>query len=148
MRSRQRSVYGVALLLAVLLLAACAQAEPKGFAKLYKSPTCGCCEGYAAAMRAEGYAVDVIPSDMDVVHEQFMIPMNMRSCHMVEIDGYVVEGHVPLEAVGRVLEEKPAIRGIALPDMPAGTPGMPGVKQGPYTIFALTENDTGVYGII
>lgn len=107
---------------------------------VYKSPTCGCCVGYVAALKKAGYQVNVeTTEDMAAVKTEHGIPRNMQSCHTSVIGDYVVEGHVPLVAVEKLLEEQPAVDGIALPGMPAGTPGMPGTKKAPYQIFQLTD---------
>lgn len=113
---------------------------------LYKSPSCGCCVKHAAVLRRHGFEVDVQNTkDMDSVKKTHNIPPNMESCHTAIIDGYFVEGHVPMTAIDQLLEEKPALDGIALPGMPAGSPGMPGVKQGPFQIFSLTDGQTANY---
>lgn len=109
---------------------------------LYRSPTCGCCLGYAEALRAEGFTVEVIEDrDMRAVKAQYAIPATKESCHTSVIDGsYVVEGHVPLEAVKTLLQDRPDIAGIGLPSMPSGTPGMPGPKFGSYKVYQLTRD--------
>ena len=106
---------------------------------VYKSPTCGCCGGYINELEKNGYEVKVVKEEnMNLIKKQFGIPINMESCHTsVFENGYIVEGHVPLEAVEKLLVEKPSIRGIALPEMPSGTPGMPGPKRGNYEIHTL-----------
>ncbi|MFQ5620924.1 MAG: DUF411 domain-containing protein [Candidatus Nanoarchaeia archaeon] len=147
MQTRYRTLMMGTLLVIVLIVSACtSEVKPSlGKAIVYKSPTCGCCEGYAKALSSEGFDVQVIKTDMDLIHSKFDIPMNMRSCHLVDIAGYIVEGHVPMTAVHKLLNERPQIRGIALPNMPSGTPGMPGAKKGPYRIFSLTDNGTEDY---
>lgn len=113
---------------------------------VYKSPTCGCCVNYIAMLRDSGYDVEVIETeDMVPIKEQYNIPRHMESCHTSIFGDYVVEGHMPLEVVEQLLEEKPDISGIALPDMPAGSPGMPGVKKGEWTIYSLTDGNVKVY---
>lgn len=98
-------------------------------AVVYKSPTCGCCKGWATYLQRNGYKVTVIDrDDMDKVKDGMGVPEEMRSCHTAKIDGYVVEGHVPLEAIDKLLAEKPKATGIAAPGMPSGSPGMDGPK--------------------
>jgi len=107
---------------------------------LYKSPTCSCCENYVKYLKKQGFSVETIAkTDMNSVKQEYGIPRNMESCHTMAINGYVVEGHVPVDAINKLLTEKPAIQGIALPGMPAGSPGMPGIKSGRFTINALTS---------
>lgn len=100
-----------------------------GEAVVYKSPTCGCCKGWATYLQRNGYKVTVIDrDDMDKVKDGMGVPEELRSCHTAKIDGYVVEGHVPLEAIDKLLAEKPKATGIAAPGMPSGSPGMDGPK--------------------
>lgn len=103
---------------------------------IYKSPNCGCCNGYADEMRRQGFDVEVIPvNDMHAIKEKYGIPADKQSCHTAIIDHYFIEGHVPVAAVRKLLKERPAIDGIGLPGMPTGTPGMPGQKRAPYKIY-------------
>lgn len=109
-------------------------------AEVLKSPTCGCCKGYAYALEDSGFQVK--PTDMDnldAIKEKYNIPNEMRSCHTTVIGKYFVEGHVPIEAVNKLLKEQPDIDGIALPGMPIGTPGMPGPREGPFVIYQVRE---------
>jgi len=135
-------------LLAVLAITFLGSGEPAmaGEAYVYKDPSCGCCEGYASYLEAHGYKVKVIAvDDMASVKARYGIPHDMESCHTTVFDGYAVEGHVPIEAVQRMLSERPAIDGIALPRMPAGSPGMPGTKRGPFTVYALSGGESSEY---
>lgn len=107
---------------------------------VYKSPTCGCCGNYIAELRRQGASVDVkeiSDAEMTAKKRELGVPQKLESCHTSIIDGYVIEGHVPMEAVARLLSERPAIKGIALPGMPAGSPGMSGVKTGPFEVQTL-----------
>ena len=105
---------------------------------VYKSPNCGCCGEWVAYLRRRGMAVTVVQKeDMDAIKEMAGVPESLASCHTAMVDGYVVEGHVPISAIGRMLSERPQIRGIALPGMPSGSPGMSGVKEEPFVIFAM-----------
>ncbi len=117
--------------------------EIKQSVQIFKSPTCGCCKGYASALGQDGFQVKATDmSDVGVVKDKYNIPAQMRSCHTTVVGKYFVEGHVPIEAVNKLLREQPDIDGIALPGMPIGTPGMPGRKQGPFVIYQVTD---GVY---
>lgn len=114
---------------------------------VYKSPTCGCCHEWEAYLRRHGYTVRSIPTeDMAAVKEANEIPATAESCHTAIIDGYAVEGHVPVEAIEDLLTQRPAIDGIALPGMPAGSPGMGGAKDGPFQILAVTDGTTSTFG--
>ena len=107
---------------------------------VYKSPTCGCCGKWEDHMRSAGFTVkSVATNDMDAVKRTHAIPMNMQSCHTGLVNGYIVEGHVPPVDVARMLSEKPDIRGIAVPGMPAGSPGMEGAWRDAYEVVTLPK---------
>ena len=128
----------------VLTLAvATAVGEEKIAATLYKTPGCFCCDGYATYLRSNGFDVKVVESrNMTLIRKQQSIPSKLEGCHTTLVGGYVVEGHVPVAAVKRLLSEKPKIKGISLPGMPEGSPGMTGTKKGPFTVFAITDDST------
>jgi hypothetical protein len=108
---------------------------------LYKSPECGCCEGYADYLRHYDFTVTVkATNDLADISRKAGIPTDLQGCHTAFIDGYVVDGHVPVEAIEKLLAERPAIRGITLPGMPEGSPGMSGEKIGPLTIYAIGQD--------
>lgn len=107
------------------------EAQPSGRPKLaamtvYRDPSCGCCEAWANLARTAGYEVTLIDhSDMPAVKRQYAVPEDLMSCHTAIIAGYAIEGHVPFADVERLLENRPAdIKGIAVPGMPPGSPGM------------------------
>ena len=107
---------------------------------LYRSPTCGCCAGHAAALEAAGANVDMHNVDsvtLQNIKEEHDIPFEKQSCHTSIVDDYVIEGHVPVAAVAQFLEEQPETRGITLPGMPIGTPGMPGPQVEPFVVETL-----------
>lgn len=107
---------------------------------LYKSPNCGCCTGHAKALEEAGFAVTIEETNnLDAIKQSHNIPADGASCHTSVIGDYVVEGHVPLEAIEKLLTEKPDIPGIGLSGMPIGTPGMPGPKTAPYEVYQLSE---------
>ena len=113
---------------------------------IYKSPTCGCCTGYSAYLEQQGFEVEVVNQEnITSVKDEYNIPYSMQSCHTAFIGDYFVEGHVPIEAIEKLLSEKPDIDGISLPDMPAGSPGMPGVKSEEFVIFSLSDGDSAEF---
>jgi hypothetical protein len=125
-----------------------AAGETRRHATLYKNPQCGCCEGYADYLRENGFDVTVKPThDLPLLHRQHGVPEPLVGCHTTLVEGYVVEGHVPIGAVLRMLDERPAIRGISLPGMPAGSPGMFGDKTAPFTIYEISDGPMKVYGV-
>jgi hypothetical protein len=110
---------------------------------LYKNPQCDCCEGYADYLRQNGFTVDVKPTnDLATLSHRAGVPEELDGCHISMIDGYVVEGHVPIAAIRKLLAERPAITAITLPGMPEGSPGMAGSKQAPFVIFAVVKDGT------
>jgi hypothetical protein len=110
---------------------------------LYKNPSCTCCEGYAQYLDQNGFKVDVRPTnDLAAISRKAGIPENLEGCHTSFIGSYVVDGHVPVKTIRKLLDEKPAIAGITLPGMPTGTPGMPGEKTEPLTIYAISRDGT------
>lgn len=112
-----------------------------------KSPWCGCCDGYIEVLNQRGAKVTVIDTE-DVASAKLAlgIPPSTWSCHTTEVDGYVVEGHVPLEAIEQLLAERPAVTGIALPGMPAGSPGMNGVKTAPFQVVGFDADGVSQFG--
>ena len=127
------------------LLAAVSPAFPASSAKpiratLYKNPECTCCEGYATYLRSNGFEVDVKPTnDLNQISEKAGVPEKYQGCHTMFVDGYVVDGHVPVDVVRKLLSERPPIAGITLPGMPTGSPGMFGKKTRPFVIYAVTK---------
>ncbi|CEG10175.1 Protein of unknown function, DUF [Afipia felis] len=112
-------------------------------ATLYKNPDCSCCDGYAAYLRDNEFVVDVKPTnDLAQISLNAGIPEKLQGCHTMFIDGYAVDGHVPVKTIRKLLTERPAIAGITLPGMPTGSPGMVGQKKGPFTIYAVTKDGT------
>ena len=111
---------------------------------VFKSPTCGCCAKWNEHMTAAGYTVNSSDrADMNAIKEEHRIPADLRSCHTALVSGYVVEGHVPADVVAKLLAERPAgVVGIAVPGMPAGSPGMesPDGFKTPYQVLAFTKD--------
>lgn len=92
---------------------------------VYHDRNCGCCGGWVAHMRRAGFQVDVIDTDdLAAIKSRFRIPADLVSCHTAEVGGYVIEGHIPAPAIQRLLAERPAAAGLAVPGMPTGSPGM------------------------
>ena len=117
----------------VVRLASAAGAAPP--VSVWKSPSCGCCGAWVDHMRAAGHAVTVQDlDDVDPVKDRLGVPAALRSCHTALVDGYVLEGHVPADAVARLLRERPAARGLAVPGMPQGAPGMETGVTEPYNV--------------
>lgn len=110
----------------------------KGEIDIYKSISCGCCEVYSNYVeRKVNPKVNTIINENSNIKEEYGVPPELQTCHTTIIDGYFVEGHIPLEAIEKLLSEKPDIKGIAMPGMPSGSPGMPGTKKGDFIIYAV-----------
>ncbi len=106
----------------------------------YRSPTCGCCVGWEEYLEEAGFEVEsVVTDDVTAIKDDLQIPDEMRSCHTAIIGDYFIEGHVPIEAIQKLLEEQPEIDGIALPGMVQGSPGMSGEKSEPFVIYSVTD---------
>ena len=153
---------GAALLLATAALSACAGGtalrgsdETTGagmpatarVAVVHRSPGCTCCHEWESYLRANGYQVSAA-DDPDIAGFKLDngVPGTAQSCHTALIGGYVVEGHVPIEAIEDLLVGGYAIDGIALPGMPPGSPGMSGERQGPFEVLTLAEGQTTPFG--
>jgi len=109
---------------------------------VYKSATCGCCNGWIKHMEANGFKVKAQNvSDLDAIKRRYGVTPNLASCHTAIIDGYVVEGHVPASDVKRLLRERPKVKGITAPGMPQSAPGMDAPYKQPYQ--TLTFDDAG-----
>lgn len=107
---------------------------------VHKSPTCGCCEKYVDYLRENGFEVKAVnESDMSSIKKRYG-STNLASCHTALVGGYVVEGHVPVGAIRKMLAEKPAISGISAPGMPQNSPGMGEMKKGTLTIYAISRD--------
>jgi hypothetical protein len=90
-----------------------------------KDPTCGCCGGWVEHLRGAGFPIEVIDTtEINRVKSRLGVPADLHACHTAEIAGYVIEGHVPAAAIERLLKEKPQAKGLAVPGMPVGSPGM------------------------
>lgn len=107
---------------------------------VYKDPFCGCCGDYIDELKNNGFNVKTVKTeDMQSIRAKYGISTDMESCHTMVIDDYFVEGHMPFEAIEKLLSERPDIDGIALPDMPSGTPGMPGEIREEWIIYSLKD---------
>ena len=94
-------------------------------------------------MEENGFAVQIEDvKDLNAVKEEHQVPMQLQSCHTAIVDGYVIEGHVPVSEINRLLAEKPEVAGLAVPGMPAGSPGMEvdGVADQPYDVIAFSKD--------
>jgi hypothetical protein len=140
---RRLLIFGplTALAGAVVWAAAPTSSSGRTAVTLYKNPECQCCEGYADYLRTHGFDVTVKPTnDLAQISRKAGIPSELQGCHTAFIGDYVVDGHVPYEVVRQLLADHPDIKGITLPGMPAGSPGMSGEKKGAFTIYSIAKD--------
>lgn len=122
--------------------------EPSRSVTLYKNPQCACCEAYAEYLRDNAFTVTVKPThDLTIMSRKAGLPDDFQGCHLAFIDDYVVSGHVPVNIVNRLLGERPRIKGVTLPGMPMGSPGMTGEKTSPFTIYEISGGAPKVYAV-
>ena len=116
--------------------------------KLYKNPSCFCCDLYAKHLEENGFKVELInTTDMASIKQKYGIPAKLEGCHTAIVEGYVVEGLVPAKFVQQMLKEHRAIKGVSLPGMPVGAPGMPGAKAKPLNVYTLDASPSpAVFG--
>ncbi|MEO8053210.1 MAG: DUF411 domain-containing protein [Acidobacteriota bacterium] len=109
--------------------------------KVYKTPTCGCCGSWVQHLRENGFEVDVQDvKDTSPYRHKFGIPAQLMSCHTAVVNGYAIEGHVPASDIQRLLREKPNAKGLAVPGMPAGSPGMESARTDAYSVMLVSAN--------
>jgi hypothetical protein len=129
-----------ALVLTGAALIRSAEASPQ--ITVYKTATCGCCHRWVAHLESEGFDVTAIDVDnLPVIKVANGISPELSSCHTALIDGHVIEGHVPADAIRRMLSENPELAGLSVPGMPAGSPGMevPSGQVQPHNILSIDQ---------
>lgn len=129
------------IFLFVVLLTACSQSEAE--VVVYKSPTCGCCKKWISHLEQNGFKVTAKDmQDVTPVKIKNGLTPPLASCHTALVDGYVIEGHVPAGDIKRLLKERPAVKGLSVPGMPVGSPGMEqGSRKDRYNV--VTFNNKG-----
>lgn len=146
MITHMKCVSVLVLLIAIAAVTSPAMAASAIQATLYKNPNCQCCSNYASYLDRNGFDVKVIATDdLPRIQQAHDVPPILEGCHTMLVNGYVVDGLVPVDVVKRMLRERPSITGITLPGMPAGAPGMKGEKQGPFVIYAFGNGQPTVY---
>ena len=135
--------------LALLTAVSTVQAQALPTAVVHEQPGCGCCHLWVEHLKTSGFATKAaVAQDIWEKKQRLGVPQQLASCHTAEIGGYVFEGHVPADLVKQVLRDKPAIRGLAVPGMPAGSPGMemPDGRKDRYQVMAFDrDGKTRVY---
>ena len=136
-----RMLFALFAITHLLAASSAARAEGPTEALIYKNPSCSCCEAYADYLRQNGFSVTVREThQLAPMSRDAGIPRDFDGCHLAHIDGYIVSGHVPVTAIRKLLSERPRIKGITLPGMPLGSPGMGGAKQEPFAIYEIGES--------
>jgi hypothetical protein len=147
MKRRQFLVVPLAAILAGQLLSMDAHAD-QGDLTLIKDPNCGCCEGHARYLEAHGFRVTIEEAtDLGAVRAKHGVPDPMAGCHTILAGDYVAEGHVPAAAIRKLLKDRPMIKGISLPGMPEGSPGMSGDKAEPFVVYVIQDGAPRIFMI-
>ena len=109
--------------------------------EVYRSPTCGCCGKWVEHMQVNGFEVKMHNvDDVSVYKKKFGVPSDKTSCHTAKVGKYFVEGHVPAKDVKKLLSSKSTAKGLTVPDMPVGSPGMEqGNTKDPYDVLAIDD---------
>jgi hypothetical protein len=113
---------------------------------VHRDPECGGCSGWVQHLQQAGFRTNVLEArDLDAVKKRLGVPDDLAACHTAEVAGYIIEGHVPAAALTRFLAEKPNARGLAVPGMPIGSPGMEGGKPEKYDVVLFGQNGRRTY---
>jgi hypothetical protein len=113
---------------------------------VHKDPNCGCCAAWASAFGKAGYDVSTVnEADMDAVKVGLKVPSDLWGCHSAEVDGYYLEGHVPLDAAEKLLRERPPLAGLAVAGMPSGSLGMGDDPRASYDVMAVPRDGSAPY---
>jgi hypothetical protein len=133
----------VAIAGSILLVSAPSLAAPSKSLEInvYRDPSCSCCGGWIEHLAGQGFQTkEITTPDVEKIKQQYGVPDTLASCHTAVIDRYIVEGHVPVEDIKRLLVEQPNVTGIAVPGMPIGTPGMEdGDQRDSFTVFSFDK---------
>lgn len=140
-----RAVLVAAVLIALPVAGSIVATAPQSAAlpavTVYKDPTCGCCSLWVAHMERAGFRVTIADTaDMPALRARQGVPTHVQACHTALVGGYIVEGHVPADDVKRLLTSRPKVKGIAVPGMPIGSPGMEqGSVKHAYSVLAFDD---------
>lgn len=129
------------ILLAALLAITAFAATAAPALTVYKDPDCGCCGAWVKHLQQNGFAVTVHDvRDMTPHKQKLNVPERLQGCHSAVVNGYTIEGHVPASDIRRLLAERPRARGLAVPGMPQGSPGMETGKLDPYDVLLFQDD--------
>ena len=145
--TRRSALTWLAAAASLAALPAMATAAGKTPMEVWKDPNCGCCKDWIVLVEKAGFAVTVHDVGNSAVRAKLGLPTQLGSCHTALVGGYVVEGHVPVADIHKLLQQKPKALGITVPGMPVGSPGMDGPEYGgrkdPYDVLLVTKNLMG-----
>lgn len=143
----RRNVLGWLAAGPVVLASGGSRAEALPAIVVFRNPTCGCCHKWVDHLTANGFVATVhdAPS-MRAIKARLGVPEELSSCHTAETGGYVIEGHVPAVAIKRLLAERPKGRGLAVPGMPIGSPGMEGGEPEVYEVMLFGDGEARSFG--
>ena len=130
-----RLVFAIPLLVSMPMNAAAPRVS------VFKTPSCGCCSKWVQHLQAKGFDVEVheVPSTAEY-RQKYGVPDKLKSCHTAVVGGYAIEGHVPASDIQRLLNSRPKAKGLAVPGMPAGSPGMEGARSDAYSVILFGED--------
>lgn len=138
----KRTLSVMTVVAAAIMGASCTKAPAETLElTVYKSATCGCCNDWIKHLEANGFAVKAHNvRNLDQIKREYGVSPRLGACHTARIGDYVIEGHVPAQDIKRLLAEKPAVAGLAVPGMPLGSPGMEGPRKDPYKVYTFSED--------
>lgn len=111
--------------------------------KIYRNPNCGCCDVYARYLEKNGFDVELIDTmNAASIHSRYAVPEALEGCHTAVVQDYVFEGLIPAEYIKRVVDEHRPLKGLSVPGMPVGAPGMPGSKNAPIHVYYLGQGSS------
>lgn len=123
-----------------------AGAQDAPLVSVYKNPACGCCGEWVKHMRANGFRVEMREiADVTPIRRRYGVPDQLASCHTAVVGGYAIEGHVPASDIRRLLRERPKVRGLAVPGMVPGSPGMEQGPPQPYETLAFDDRGSRIF---
>lgn len=132
---------------AITLQGLTANAESQFEIAVIKRPSCGCCTRWVEHLQSNGFKTNVKESgQLRSIRARLGVPTDLAACHTAQIDGYVIEGHVPADAIKRLLAERPEATGLAVPGMPIGSPGMEGGTPETYDVILFSKNRQQSFG--
>lgn len=146
MNTRRSFVLGAGAVLALGMLPGARAQQALPPVKVFKNPSCGCCGGWVKHMQANGFRVETQEvGDVTAIRRKYGVPDALASCHTAVVAGYAIEGHVPAGDIKRLLREKSKARGLAVPGMVDGSPGMEQGRPQPYATIAFDDRGTSVF---